>query len=158
MLFFSYHYASQGIDSHYVDGLSLTHGASGSRQHIWTFASGLFAESRSNTWQKYRCPCDNDNTYRSPPFVGNDYFCESTRTESNWGYPSHNRFRFFPNDLLWDGQVCEGGGTCCKLNNPPWFTKNLANRTTDDIELQICLRSARYYSDIALELLELYVQ
>ena len=32
---------NQGIDGYYVDGVSLTHGGAGSRQHIWTFAAGL---------------------------------------------------------------------------------------------------------------------
>ena len=84
------HARRQSIDHQYVDGLSLTHGAPGSHQHIWTFDSGLFTGTRSGH-QSYRCPCDNGNTtYRSPSFVGNDYFCESTRTESNWG----GRFQF----------------------------------------------------------------
>ena len=30
-----------GIDSYYVDGVSLTHGSAGRRQHIWTFAAGV---------------------------------------------------------------------------------------------------------------------
>ena len=38
--FYGHHVGRQGIDGYYVDGLSLTHGAPGSRQHIWTFASG----------------------------------------------------------------------------------------------------------------------
>ena len=154
--FYSYHTSSQGIDGQYVDGLSLTHGASGSRQHIWTFASGLFTGSHSSINPRYRCPCDNGNTtYRSPSFVGNDYFCESTRTESNWSVSSYH---FYPDALLWDGQVCEGGGTCCQFNNPPWFTKNLTNPTTDGIELRLCLLHSSSLSDVALELLELYVQ
>ena len=45
--FWRYHLRRQGIDGQYVDGLSLPHGAPGSRQHIWTFASGLFT-GRSN--------------------------------------------------------------------------------------------------------------
>ena len=72
----------RNIDSNYVDGLSLTHGATGSRQHIWTFASGI---STGGIFLREQCPCDNGNTYRSPPFVGNDYFCESVATSSNWG-------------------------------------------------------------------------
>ena len=140
----------QGIDGQYVDGLSLTHGAPGSRQHIWTFASGLFTGSRGGGYNVYQCPCDNNNTRPSPPFVGNDYFCESVR-ENSWA------FVFYPNATLWDGQVCEGGGTCCQFNNPPWFTKNLANSTTEDIELRLCLWNRRL-ADIALEQLELYVQ
>ena len=63
MLFYGYHGSRRGIDGQYVDGLSLTHGASGSRQHIWKFASGLFAGNRNNAYRDYRCPCDNGNTY-----------------------------------------------------------------------------------------------
>ena len=150
--FYGYHNNRQGIDGQYVDGLSLTHGAPGSRQHIWTFASGLFTGSHSSSYPRFRCPCDNGNTtYRSPSFVGNDYFCESV-TQRSWASV------FYPDALLWDGQVCEGGGTCCQFNNPPWFTKNLARYTTEDIELRLCIWYYRHNADIALEQLELYVQ
>ena len=148
--FREYHFRRQGIEGPYVDGLSLTHGAPGSRQHIWTFASGLLTRRHYN-WPKRQCPCDNNNIYPSPPFVGNDYFCESVR-ENSWASV------FYLNATLWDGQVCEGGGTCCKLNSPPWFTKNLANSTTENIELRLCLWRPLRYADIALEQLELYVQ
>ena len=151
--FRAYHHQRRDINDIYVDGLSLTHGASGSRQHIWTFASGLYTGSHKSNRARYRCPCDNGNTAPSPPFVGNDYFCESIQTESTWG-----GLRFFPNAPLWDGQVCEGGGTCCQFNNPPWFIKDLTNSTTDDIELRLCLLERGSNSDIALEQLELYVQ
>ena len=146
------HHRRPGIEGQYVDGLSLTHGAPGSRQHIWTFVSGWYTGSQSSYDQ---CPCDNGNTSPSPPFVGNDYFCESTITESTW---LRNQQNFQPNATLWDGQICEGGGTCCQFNNPPWFTKNLANSTTEDIELRLCLWDSSRSSNIALELLELYVQ
>ena len=150
--FYSYHYNGQRTnDGYYVDGLSLTHGALGSRQHIWTFASGGYTES-GRSYPNTQCPCDNGNRYRSPPFVGNDYFCESVLRQIHWSGT------FYPNALLWDGQVCEGGGTCCQFNNPPWFTKNLTNSTTEDIELRLCLRNSSSFADIALEQLELYVQ
>ena len=151
--FAGYHNRHHGINGYYVDGLSLTHGAPGSRRHIWTFASGLFTGNQSSVWPNHRCPCDNNNTYPSPPFVGSDYFCESV-TQNSWESVFH------PNATLWDGQVCEGGGTCCKFNNPPWFTKNLARYTTEDIELRLCLwfHGRRDLADIALEQLELYVQ
>ena len=152
--FYGYNNLNQGIDGYYVNGLSLTHGAPGSRQHIWTFASGLYAGGGSSgSYPNLRCPCDNGNTYPSPPFVGNNYFCNSILT--NWYV---NWQRFHANATLWDGQVCEGGGGCCQLNNPPWFTKNLTTPTTDGIELRLCLTHSNYYSDVALELLELYIQ
>ena len=146
-------YEIQGIDGYYVDGLSLTHGGPGSRQHIWTFASGWFTGSHSSSRPTRRCPCDNGDTGPSPPFVANDYFCESTRPESAIG-----GFNFHPYALLWEGGFCEGGGRCCQFNNPPWFFKNLTNPTTADIELRLCLSSQSSSSDVALELLELYVQ
>ena len=144
--FWGYHAVSQGIDSSYVDGLSLTHGAPLSRQHIWTFASGISTDNRYSGLQQ--CPCDNGNRSLSPPFVGNDYFCESVTAAG--------AFTFYPNAPLWDDQACEGGGRCCLLNNPPWFTKNLTNTTTDGIELRLCMNTIS--GDIALELLELYIQ
>ena len=151
--FFEYHNRNQSIDDQYVDGLSLTLGAPGSRQHIWTFASGLYTGSHGR-YLRSTCPCDNGNTFPSPPFVGNDYFCGSVLTHDQFSYQTI----FYPNTTLWDGQVCEGGGRCCQLNNPPWFTKTLDNSTTKDIELRLCLYTMSFYSDIALELLELYVQ
>ena len=144
------------IDGSYVDGLSLTHGAPGSRQHIWTFASGMVTGNFTDfNTRAVQCPCDNGNTLRSPYFVGNDYFCESTFTANNWNV---NQLHFYPNATLWDGQVCEGGGSCCQLNNPPCFTKNLTTPTTDGIELRLCMTDGSTVSDVALELLELYVQ
>ena len=70
--FREYHFRRQGIEGPYVDGLSLTHGAPGSRQHIWTFASGLYTKRHYYYHSNYQCPCDNNNTRPSPPFVGND--------------------------------------------------------------------------------------
>ena len=95
----------------------------------------------------------NGDTVPSPPFVGNDYFCESTRPQISYG-----ENRFYPEALLWEGGFCEGGGRCCQFNNPPWFTKNLTYPTTDGIELRLCMYWERSNSDVALELLELYVQ
>ena len=40
--FYGYHDNRRGLNAQYVDNLSLTHAAPGSRQHIWTFASGLY--------------------------------------------------------------------------------------------------------------------
>ena len=65
----------QGIDSHYVGGVSLTHGSAGRHQHIWIFAAGL-AEAY-NGWPDQCCPCDISAYNLVPLFVGNDYFCES---------------------------------------------------------------------------------
>ena len=147
---------TEGIDSHYVTGVSLTHGASGGRQHIWTFASGL--TEGSSYFPNEHCPCDTSryhdliNIY-TPAFVGNDYFCESGTTAS-----VSFIYQFYPDDVLWDGQDCTSTSTCCQFNNPPWFTKNLPNSTIDDIELRICTINKSLFQNIPLELIELYVQ
>ena len=157
-----YHFGAAGafghnisyIDSNYVDGVSLTHGASGSRQHIWTFAAG--ASEVTTIFPNFSCPCDTSPPSVVPAFVGNDYFCESG-LHSEWDN-SQYRDVLFPDDVLWDGQNCTSNSTCCQFNNPPWFAKNLTNATTDDIELRICTYFSPESEDIPIKLIELYVQ
>ena len=143
---------SQGIDSYYVHGVSLTHGRAGNRQHIWTFAAGL---SEVHAYPRLGgCPCD-AAARSSPAFVGNDYFCESgLHSEWNAGYYGV----LFSDDVLWDGQDCTSNSTCCRFNNPPWFTKNLRTATTNDIELRICVYNPPSAAEVPLELIELYLQ
>ena len=151
----AYNQHAQGIDSYYVDGISLTHGGVGRRQHIWTFAAGLTESEVNDThFRTSKCPCDESrNLNLVPGFVGDDYFCESG-FHSAW----NDNWQLFPNDVLWDGQNCTPDSTCCQLNNPPWFSKNLTSATTDNIELRICTSSAPRYDDVPIELIELYVQ
>ena len=144
------------IDDQYVDGVSLTHGPLGNREHIWSFAAGL-NEGPFSSYPEEQCVCDSSNgTILPPPFVGNDYFCESGLAIP-FDFNDHVDV-LFPDDPLWDGQNCQFGSTCCQLNNPPWFTKNLPNPTTDDIELRLCFTFSENIGDTPLELIELYVQ
>ena len=143
-----YHY-DEGIDSYYVHGVSVTHGQP--RNHIWTFASGL-SEVGDDL---YNCPCSNPSSSsynRYPPsFVRDNYYCES-------GIPTDTYMRghLYDSDRLWDGQQCEG--ECCSNGkSPPWFSVELPNPTTDDIEVRICIPHSNV-KDVALELLEIYVQ
>ena len=151
------HPASQTIEGYYVDGVSLTHGSPGSRQHIWTFAAGL-VENNPSSYPQWSCPCADRAQARSlvPSFVGNDYFCES----GNPG-PSYTSGRFYANDPLWDGQGC-GSSSCCELSyppgvTPPLFWKQLPQTTTDDIEVRIC-RDQDSNEDTPIELIEVYIQ
>ena len=150
-----YSSASQTIEGYYVDGVSITHGSPGSRQHIWTFAAG-YAEnspSRDPTWS---CPCADRATAisRVPSFVGNDYFCESGNPNSS------GTSMFYSNDPLWDGQGC-GAASCCELSyppgvTPPWFCKQLPQITIDDIEIRICGERIGD-EDTPVELIEIYI-
>ena len=135
------------IDGRYVDGVSITYG--NPRQHIWTFAAAA---------PHVRCLCNalsNNQGRPSPPFVNDEYFCEL-------GSSSFIEGHFFPDNLLWDGQGCSGGSTCCSLNNPPWFCKEMLEPTREDVELRILTAAynATYLEneDTPIELIEIYVQ
>ena len=96
------------------------------------------------------CPCVTGSNLPVPPFVGDDYFCESG---VNVGDAS---FQFYPDDPLWDGENCKANSSCC--SGPPYFIKHLSATTTDNIEARICLNEASTNENIAIELIELYVQ
>jgi len=101
------------------------------------------------------CPCDANHTIDIPSFVGNDYFCESGINEP-WDYPRH--ITLHSNDTQWDGENCLSSSTCCSLHNPPYFVKQLPTPTTGYIESRIRLESSLKFENVAVELVELYVQ
>ena len=136
------------LDGNYVDGVSITHGHP--RRHVWTFAAA-HDEQHANLWT---CPCTNTNaTYTGvvPPFVGNDYFCD---TASYYRWP----YKFYPDDPLWDGSGCGSTSSCCSFNSPPWFCKELPQPTTDDIEVRVCTDEGASNEDITIEAIALYIQ
>ena len=136
------------IDGKFVDGVVLTHGSP--RKHIWTFAGG----SSQNGTDRTSCPCNVESfDYPLPPFIGNDYFCDSGRKYST--DEEHNNFL---DDPLWDGAGCLSG-SCCSFNSPPFFCKTLPAQTTDNIELRYCgTPPPRFVGDTPLEVIELYIQ
>lgn len=149
---FAQYYANQSrsIDDLYVDGVSLTHGQS-PRQHIWTFAAALNEETSD-----FRgCPCTrNDTTFTGivPPFIGNDYFCDTGRLDTS-DTGSYAR------GVLWDGIGCGANSTCCSFNNPPFFCTQLSQPTTDDIELRQCVVGSwgSGGGEVSLSIVEIYV-
>ena len=139
------------INQAYFAGVAVMHGSP--RQHIWTFAAGT---TENYTDYAYSCPCDG-GSQTIPSFVGEDYFCESGYIHpGEWIY--EEIVAFHPNDTLWDGKDCHSSSTCCSFHNPPYFTKTLSALTTDDIELRMCIFFRMDYSDLAVELVELYVK
>ena len=153
--FYGYNYDEQTtIDSAYVSGVAVMYGSP--RQHIWTFANGAFENILASHSQNSMCPCDmSGENNMIPPFVGEDYFCESGYVLGS-GIPFYNRLH--SNDTLWDGRDCHSTSTCCSLHNPPYFTKTLNQTTTDDLELRMCLWDSGNSDNIAVELVELYVK
>ncbi len=137
------------IDSYYVDGVSVTHGQP--REHIWTFAAGA-GEENDASWI---CPCSNPTNTQTivvPPFVGNNYFCESGLTV--WTALSDT---VYTDDPLWDGDGCGPSSNCCTFNSPPWFSVQLPTPTTDDIEVRLCDNTLGGHDDSPIEIIELYV-
>ena len=131
------------IEEAYVAGVSLTHGSP--RQHIWTFV----AAATKTITNAEGCPC-NGASVTIPPFVGEDYFCES-------GVYSGSPGGFYPDDPLWDGEGCSSSSSCCSFNSPPYFTKQLSSPTSDPIEARLC-RWEGGYDDSPVEFMELFVK
>ena len=137
---------NKNIDSNYVDGILLTHG--NPRSHIWTFIVG---PQENNKWSY--CPCGSIDSRNPPPFVGNDYYCES----GNPNYPVVGKF--YTNDPLWDGHQCGSIETaCCQRTGIPWFYKKFSYSTTNNIEMRICLGHETSDEDCAVGQYEIYVK
>ena len=143
---FGKHTGPKNIDSHYVDGLSITYGSP--RKHLWTYAAGL-REIKANEGDT--CPCANSPGYSPPSFVGNDFYCESAN-QGPW------ERQWYTHDPLWDGHGCPKGNNCCANPGLPWFCKTLPIQSTDDIEARLCLDQSTADEDVGLELLEIYIQ
>ena len=137
------------IDSYYVHGVSITYYDSNPRQHIWTYVGGWY-ETRL---ESDGCPCNNGNAASPPPFVGNDYYCESGLNATPWSSI------LYVDDPLWDGQNCNGPeSTCCTNPNMPWFLKTLNEATTDNIELRVCSNAGLPNEGTPLDIIEIYVK
>ena len=136
---------NNNIDSYYVDGISITY-SSNPRQHIWTYAAGEDDfEAGSDD-----CPCNKGSSVVVPDFVGNDYYCESGPGQSGILYVE---------DILWDGQQCNGiESTCCTNPNMPWFLKTLNEETNDDIELRDCSNIPPTSEETPLDIIEIYIK
>ena len=140
-------YTNNDID---LDGINITHGAQ--RYHIWSYVAGVTQSTSSQS--RLKCPCSNVNRQGSEPpsSIGDNYYCES-------GNPNYDFMlnHLYANDLLWDGQQCEG--TCCNgTNSPPWFSVQLPAPTTDTIQVSICCDQRTDDEGTPIELIEIYVQ
>ena len=144
----------QGIDSYYIDGISITYGGP-PREHIWSLAG---TPREMNPDSQVLCQCSNtgvSGVLAPPSFVGNDYYCE-TGIDYSFG---HVQGAFYEDsDPLWDGEGCGSTSTCCDFNNPPWFCKQLPEPTTEDIEVRVCDQQGTQTDDTPFELIEIYIR
>ena len=145
--FYYYKRGQNTIDHAYVAGLSITYGPQNGRNHIWTYAGG-FQESES---YDSNCPCAANPGASSPPFVGQDLYCESATR-----YRPITR-QWYTNNTLWDGEDCYPGSSCCDNPLAPWFRRTLQEKTTEDIEVRWCTGDGLIHGRVATEHLELYI-
>ena len=139
-----------GLESYYVDGVSITRGSP--RQHVWTLASGLF-ENRLNPTDV--CPCAQGSSISVPSYVGSNYYCESGNP-NNW-YQSGRFYK--PSDALWDGQDCSAlESPCCTNPMMPWFYRNFTSSSSDFIELRQCGNESPYAEDTPTKFYEIYIK
>ena len=115
------------VDSHYLDGISITHGAS-PRTHLWSYAAGVSEDHANN---RYRCPCSVANPSDRPSlpdFIEEHYYCELVTGI----IPG----TIFWDDPLWDGDGCmSAGNECC--NHSGEFTREIPV-SSDAIEVRFC--------------------
>ena len=143
-----------GLEGAYIDGVSLTHGAAGSRQHVWSFPASIY-ETDPSYVTEWNCPCTNTNVtwpHQVPLFVGNNYFCDT----GNPG-PGFRTNIIYSNDPLWDGEGCGPTNACCQFNSPPWFCTKLPQPTSDDIELRICADQNTGNEDVLVNLIDISI-
>ncbi len=145
---------SLSVETYYVDGVTVTHGPPGDRQHVWTFAAGKSEKPEVGApAEEALCPCNPNSITENiqiPDFIGQDYFCEAGSI--NLGTESLHE-----DDPLWDGAGCfVNGNTCCEFNSPPYFAKVLPNATLDNLEVRTCGYDEQ--ADTFVEFIELYVQ
>ena len=143
---------STSLDGIYVDGVSITYGHP--RKHIWTYAVG-FSEDYDYSIQKNRfsCPCAKFPGTTPPPYIGNDYYCES----GNTGY--HDTTTLHSNDPLWDGKKCPSENNCCNRLGMPWFFQQLpVKESASSIEVRICHDEVFANEGVGIEQLQLYIQ
>ena len=118
-------YESNTLEQNYVDGVSLTHGAPGSRQHIWTFAAAL---TEGTTLTIYICACTNTAQHwpnQVPSHIGSNYFC----TTGNPG-PGYTHNIIHADDPLWDGEGCGATVNSTTLHGSAQHCHNLPQTTS----------------------------
>ena len=135
------------LEANYVDGISITYGAPGNRQHIFTYAAAVFETVAVDS----DCPCAGGKA--APSFIGSNYYCESGNPGSNWSNVLYSA------DILWDGQECNGlEATCCSPPNLAWFCKTFPAPISGDLEVRMCMDEPTNNENMALDFFELYIK
>jgi len=122
--------ADVDLDGDYVDGVSLTRGAPGSREHIYTYAIG----QTDGFSGEYDCPDVGGTT--APQYIGPDYVCGTGNPGT--GY-QHVRYSM-------------------ELFSGLSFQSNIGASSTDDVESRIVCDQATSDEDVGVVALVLFVR
>ena len=130
-----------------VDGVALA--SENSEENIWTFIAA------NNDYPGNMCQCikPSRNVILAPPaFISNHYFCDTALGVSA------EKAEFYSQNPLWDGSGCQGKNQCCSFNDPSWFHRKLSMSTSERIVMKIGLNQPPVFEDIAIEVIDIYVQ
>ena len=127
------------ISAAYLDGVSITYGSP--RTHIWSYTAAWSEHHDHSSSHPIppKCPCAKGSNLESPDFVGQDYYCEQ-------GGGSE----------LWAGEQC--GPIEHQHLDLPWFCKELSERTTQDMEIRLCIDQGTEDENVFVEMIQLLVQ
>ena len=140
------------LNSDRFDGISISYGIP--EIFIWIFLAAY--NDKNDHAYNNTCPCaDSSNTEINdpPPFIGNHYFCETVQAAT-----SGNSYVFVLENPLWDGAGCRGVSECCSFNSPPWFHRKLQEPTMEPIVMTVRLDEPAHNEDLAIEVIDIYVQ
>ena len=79
-----------------------------------------------------------------------------TVNQDQWVLLIFNAYYF--NDILWGGEGCTGGSSCCDDTTQPWFHRQLDHTIQDNIEVRICALDQFGLRSTLIDQLELYIQ
>ena len=147
------------IDQTYVDGISLTTNAGGSRTHLWTWAVGI---SVAGDYPQYDCPCNGGDP--APAFIGDSWFCasglygstgEGAGSTDQW----HEDELFNTNREDSTGIGIPSGNTCRDGfgASRTWFEADLGAATTDDLEVRVMSDQPPDNEDAGITEMEVWV-
>ena len=123
--------STTSIEGIYTDGVSITHGASGSRSHIFSYAIGLTTGGYSSN----DCPADGGLSPSS--VVGSDYLCDTANSSRySWSY-------IFYSTPLFSGDT---------------WQVSLGSSTTDDIEVRLMMDQRTPDEEAYISTLELWIR
>ncbi len=122
--------SGSSVEDLYVDGISVTAGVPGSRDHLFSFGVGISTQNNSS----YSCPAQTGPAAQG--FVGSNYLCESGNTASGW------TGTWYSPDLF-DGQ---------------WFEVDRGGNSTEDVEVRLMSNQSSSNEDVGVEWMEIYVR